>query len=162
MTSRGICMEQSLERSAKLSLDVLKRAKRRKVNWPDECNMQKFRAQDRGLYNNEDENIPLEEAEQYYHYKPFSECDKNEVNHVCRYHSRNLASTSQKPSSPSKQETFSIFPLSSTGGRSNSKDVVIEVTPGTYSVSARSHGLRHRTQLVNITPGQSVDVVFTT
>lgn len=187
MTSSGIWMEQSLERSAKLSLDVLKRAKRRRISWPDEGNRRRLRGEDQGLYYDEDTNMELEKAEyerkrldaafsnimefmahtteqceQYYSYTPISDCSKNEVNHVCRYHSRNQVATSQKPLSPSNQETFSCFPMSSPGGRTSSKDVHIEVTPGTYSVSSHSHGLKHKTQLLNITPGQSVDVVFTT
>ncbi|XP_078539879.1 A-kinase-interacting protein 1 isoform X1 [Lissotriton helveticus] len=103
-----------------------------------------------------------EQCEQYYSYRPISDCSKIEVNHVCRYHSRNVAETSHKSLSPLNQETFSSFTGRSPAGRTSSKDVHIEVTPGTYSVYSHSHGLKHQTQLLNITPGQSVDVVFTT
>ncbi|MEE6498708.1 hypothetical protein FKM82_003209 [Ascaphus truei] len=41
-----------------------------------------------------------------------------------------------------------------------SQDVRIEVAPGTYSISAGSCHSQRQTHVVNITPGQSVDLTF--
>ncbi|XP_069479799.1 A-kinase-interacting protein 1 isoform X2 [Ambystoma mexicanum] len=184
MINRGTWMERSLERSANLCLDVLNRAKRRQVNWPAECHVAKFRNQDSGWYDDhqgmrlqqdEDEHTRLETAfstmvefmarttaqcERFYSHKPACSCSKNEVNHVCRYHGRNALENLRRPRNPAKREPFPSFTVSPAQGSKSSKDLHIEVSPGTYSISTHSHGSEQAALMVNISPGQSVDVVF--
>ncbi|XP_069481338.1 A-kinase-interacting protein 1-like [Ambystoma mexicanum] len=96
----------------------------------------------------------------FYSHKPACSCRKNEVNHVCRYHGRNALETLWRPRSPAKRELFPSFTVSPPQGSKCSKDVHIEVSPGTYSISTHSHGSEQTAPMVKISPGQSVDVVF--
>lgn len=45
-------------------------------------------------------------------------------------------------------------------GREASKDIYIEVAPGTYSVTATSEDMVKQTHVVDITAGQSIDLTF--
>ncbi|XP_069479801.1 A-kinase-interacting protein 1 isoform X4 [Ambystoma mexicanum] len=159
MINRGTWMERSLERSANLCLDVLNRAKRRQVNWPAECHVAKFRNQDSGWYDDH-QGMRLQQDERFYSHKPACSCSKNEVNHVCRYHGRNALENLRRPRNPAKREPFPSFTVSPAQGSKSSKDLHIEVSPGTYSISTHSHGSEQAALMVNISPGQSVDVVF--
>nr|XP_033784297.1 A-kinase-interacting protein 1 isoform X2 [Geotrypetes seraphini]XP_033784298.1 A-kinase-interacting protein 1 isoform X2 [Geotrypetes seraphini]XP_033784299.1 A-kinase-interacting protein 1 isoform X2 [Geotrypetes seraphini] len=129
MESKLTRMKQTLERTARLGLDVLQRAKSHEVNWSSVSPSISFR--DRVLSQEEvmakkmkDElGDPRFEAsfasvadlmaqiaaqcERFCSNVPTSECDTNEVNHIYRYHTRNVAEKKESTADSSKDlKTF--------------------------------------------------------
>lgn len=161
-------MEDSLRRSSELGREVLERARRRDVDWWSLTGGQGMRIRP-GVETPEEEGPrSLEEAfsalshlmrqtteqcERYHRCIPASAMDRSEVQHVSRFHCRKL----QRLKPPG---AMAAAPLQSSGRPQDSRDVYIEVAPGTYSISARSPNYQPQTHLVNIPPGQSVDLTF--
>ncbi|XP_069325643.1 A-kinase-interacting protein 1 isoform X4 [Eulemur rufifrons] len=139
---------RSLQRSARLGREVLERAKRRAVDWQSlECPRGSL-----GVFSRE---MPYQErrpaagpqrrlpGEKYYSSVP----EEGGATHVYRYHR-----------GKSELHTFSD---TGTGQAENiSKDLYIEVYPGTYSVTVGSNDLTKKTHVVAVDSGQSVDLVF--
>ncbi|XP_068541367.1 A-kinase-interacting protein 1 isoform X2 [Anas acuta] len=86
------------------------------------------------------------ECEEYYRCVPAWSCNEHEVKHICRYHSRQAGEEELKPS---KEET-----------RKASRDIYIEVSPGTYSITATSEDMVKQTHVVDVSAGQSIDLTF--
>lgn len=162
-------MEDSLRRSSALGREVLERAQRRDVDW---WSVHGGRGPGRrpGAETPEEE-LPatLEEAfstlsrlmrqtteqcERYHSGIPAME--RSEVQHVSRFHCRKLPRLPLKPPGASS----AAAPLRSSRRWQDPRDVYIEVAPGTYSISACSPDHLPQTHLVNIPPGQSVDLTF--
>uniref|UniRef100_A0A8C3SLL6 A-kinase interacting protein 1 n=1 Tax=Chelydra serpentina TaxID=8475 RepID=A0A8C3SLL6_CHESE len=86
------------------------------------------------------------ECEKYYSYVPASRCQENEIKHICRYHSRHAAEN--------------LLQTLGQEARKASKDLYIEVSPGTYSVTATSEDMVKDTHVVDVNAGQSIDLTF--
>ncbi|NXE49721.1 AKIP1 protein, partial [Casuarius casuarius] len=101
-------------------------------------------------------------AQKYYSLVPACRCKENEIKHICRYHSKqageevleaaaekNAASVVSSQPKTCQQRT-----------RKASKDIYIEVSPGTYSITATSEDMVKQTHVVDVSAGQSVDLTF--
>ncbi|XP_064921386.1 A-kinase-interacting protein 1 isoform X3 [Columba livia] len=91
-------------------------------------------------------NEATKECEKYYSFVAASKCKEHEIKHICRYHGRQAG---EKELESSKEVT-----------RQASKDIYIEVSPGTYSVTATSEDMVEQTHVVDVNAGQSVDLTF--
>ncbi|XP_068801121.1 A-kinase-interacting protein 1 isoform X2 [Struthio camelus] len=93
------------------------------------------------------------QCEKYYSLVPACRCKEHEMKHICRYHGRqagekvmeaaeekkNAASVASRQPKTCQQHT-----------RKASKDIYIEVSPGTYSVTATSEDMVKQTHVVDI------------
>ncbi|XP_006873050.1 PREDICTED: A-kinase-interacting protein 1 isoform X4 [Chrysochloris asiatica] len=139
---------RSLQRSARLGQEVLERAKRRAVDWhllelpkgsmgvraPEGQDQERRRAADPQR---------LLPGEKYYSSVP----EEVGASHVYRYHR-------------GKSELSWCSDTRTGQAESISKDLYIEVYPGTYSVTVGSNDLTKKTHVVAVDSGQSVDLVF--
>ncbi|XP_077309782.1 A-kinase-interacting protein 1 isoform X2 [Lithobates pipiens] len=164
-------MEESLRRSSERAREVLERARRREVDWGAARRPEGIQTQDA-----EDDETPptLEEetftamshfmrhstalCEAYHSCIPPRGINEQEKQHIGRFHYRRSQRAAQRsdshPSSPSA-------PLSSSAmKRTDPHDIYIEVAPGTYRISAGCPDGPAQTRIVNVTPGQSVDLTF--
>ncbi|NWU47090.1 AKIP1 protein, partial [Dromas ardeola] len=87
-------------------------------------------------------------AQKYYSFTAACRCKEHEIKHICRYHGR------QEIKVESSEEEVSRWT------RKASKDIYIEVSPGTYSVTATSEDMVQQTHVVDVNAGQSVDLTF--
>ncbi|XP_045147009.1 A-kinase-interacting protein 1 isoform X2 [Echinops telfairi] len=158
---------RSLQRSARLGQEVLERAKRRAVNWhsvePPKGSAT-GPAPERPLAP-DPQRLPL--AEKYYSSVP----EDGGATHVSRYH-RGKSELSWCSDSGSGQRQDAAFglegkdpasqcdPGASHPAESISKDLYIEVYPGTYSVTVGASDFTKKTHVVAVGSGQSVDLVF--
>lgn len=166
-------LESSLRRSASLGLEVLERASRRSVDWTSTG------ASQTSYTSPEDTQIPAQRAhtelddvfatiaglmvQTTYQCKRFygsgccTEPTDTERDHVCRFHSRAAA----RPTTPSPsarkhaKTTHGKTPVSAAG-----EDFYIEVSPGTYAITASTPESQQQTQLVSVRAGESVDLTF--
>ncbi|NXV85528.1 AKIP1 protein, partial [Calonectris borealis] len=100
-------------------------------------------------------------VQKYYSFMAACRCKEHEIKHICRYHGRQaggreLESSEEEASRWFCNETF-FFPLKT---RQASEDIYIEVSPGTYSVTATSVDMVQQTHVVDVNAGQSVDLTF--
>ncbi|NWZ72263.1 AKIP1 protein, partial [Acrocephalus arundinaceus] len=105
-------------------------------------------------------------VQKYYGAMAANMCKENEIQHFCKYHGKSaetkIDSTEEEVSSTFFFFSFSFFffsffPLKH---RRPSKDFYIEVSPGTYSVTAISEDMVEQTHVVDVNAGQSIDVTF--
>ncbi|XP_071347503.1 A-kinase-interacting protein 1 isoform X1 [Trachinotus anak] len=157
-------LESSLQRSASLGLEVLERASRRSVDWTS------IGASQTATTTDEDTQIPVKRAhtelndafatiaefmaQTTYHCKRFYEsgcCTEptvTERNHVSRFHTRPAAGK-KTPAMPTRKH-----------GRVSAaaEDFYIEVSPGTYAVTATTKESQRQTQLhLEVTETESCD-----
>ncbi|NWS31676.1 AKIP1 protein, partial [Polioptila caerulea] len=97
-------------------------------------------------------------VQKYYGTTAANKCKDNEIQHFCKYHGKKIE---RKVILPEEQVSrcfcfFSFFFLKS---RRPSKDFYIEVSPGTYSVTAISEDMK-QTHIIDVNAGQSVDLTF--
>ncbi|NWQ75709.1 AKIP1 protein, partial [Columbina picui] len=85
-------------------------------------------------------------VQKYYSFVAACKCKEHEIKHICRYHGRQAG---EKELESFKEAT-----------RQASKDIYIEVSPGTYSVTAASEDMVQQTHVVDVNAGQSVDLTF--
>ncbi|XP_003412065.2 A-kinase-interacting protein 1 isoform X2 [Loxodonta africana] len=166
---------RSLQRSARLGQEVLERAKRRAVNWrslelpkgsmgvlaPEGPDRERRLAAgpQRFLPGKGEEGYPTLSASfrtmaEFMDYAS-SQCGKyyssvpeeGGATHVYRYH-RGKSEVSWRSDTRNGQ------------AENISKDLYIEVYPGTYSVTVGLNDLTKKTQVVAVDSGQSVDLVF--
>ncbi|XP_068801124.1 A-kinase-interacting protein 1 isoform X4 [Struthio camelus] len=76
------------------------------------------------------------QCEKYYSLVPACRCKEHEMKHICRYHGRQAG---EKVMEAAEEKT-----------RKASKDIYIEVSPGTYSVTATSEDMVKQTHVVDI------------
>ncbi|MEE6498693.1 hypothetical protein FKM82_003209 [Ascaphus truei] len=176
MENRHTWMQRSLKQTAKLGLNVLERAKRREVDWSSLCSGGgQIHREQQSMENPEQEegdHVSLEEAfatmanfmlqtteqcEKYHSCLPASKMSPHEVEHTCKFHCKKSMQTLLNRGSKRGVATGHLQPASK---QRTSQDVRIEVAPGTYSISAGSCHSQRQTHVVNITPGQSVDLTF--
>ncbi|XP_075827966.1 A-kinase-interacting protein 1 isoform X3 [Microtus pennsylvanicus] len=169
---------RSLQRSARLGREVLERAKRRAVDWRSpELSRGSVGVLDRRGPYQERWSVPGPQrllGEKYYSSVP----EEGGATHVSRYHRRQPPEVhvhadlghGQEQQRSDRVET-SIGPGSSSQTSEHSreafwpaedisKDLYIEVYPGTYSVTVGSSPLTKKTHVVAVDSGQSVDLVF--
>ncbi|XP_062974834.1 A-kinase-interacting protein 1 [Elgaria multicarinata webbii] len=181
MESRALSVNHRMQRTATLAREVLERAKTRKLNWPMPTALQR-----RTFQEGDDEDAYLAatfasvaehmgrisaECENYYCCVPPFQFKEYEVAHIFRYHGRQASEDLLKafeneeskagpiveePGCPDA-ESSALVPVKI----SKPKDICIEVSPGTYTVSATSYEDRiKQTHLVQIQSGQSVNLTF--
>ncbi|NXW02417.1 AKIP1 protein, partial [Fregetta grallaria] len=85
-------------------------------------------------------------VQKYYSFMAACRCKEHEIKHICRYHGRQAG---ERELESSEEETSQA-----------SKDIYIEVSPGTYSVTATSEDMVQQTHVVDVNAGQSVDLTF--
>ncbi|XP_053576581.1 A-kinase-interacting protein 1 isoform X2 [Bombina bombina] len=181
MENRYRRMEDSLRQTAELGLEVLHRVKSREVDWstgykatPRMCRKPESKevtqeGEDDGNLEQAFDTIAnfmhhtMEQCKMFHKCMPASSLSKQEMNHICRFHWRRSA---QMVLSPGASQSCSTGHLWDTDhhqpikGQREPHNVCIEVAPGTYSISAGLQKSQRQTQVVNITPGQSVDLTF--
>ncbi|NWW99940.1 AKIP1 protein, partial [Caloenas nicobarica] len=99
-------------------------------------------------------------VQKYYSFVAACKCKEHEIKHICRYHGRQAGEKelgSSKEAVSRCNETFFFLPSKT---RQASKDIYIEVSPGTYSVTATSEDMVQQTHVVDVNAGQSVDLTF--
>ncbi|XP_075694298.1 A-kinase-interacting protein 1 isoform X2 [Rhinoderma darwinii] len=175
MEESHMWMEDSLRRTSEIGREVLERARRRDVDWwsagtPGDRSP---RTHPR-VETPEEEERPssledafstlsrfmrqtTEQCERYHGCLAPQVMSRREAQHVCRFHCRKRQ---QKPMKPPPGLGLATAPLQSARRKTNPRHVNIEVAPGTYNISAGSPNCQTQTHLVNITPGQSVDLTF--
>ncbi|XP_030416273.1 A-kinase-interacting protein 1 isoform X3 [Gopherus evgoodei] len=149
--------------TAGLAQEVLERAKRRKVSWPEPVEEDSERLNAAFASVVEFMSRTTKECEKYYSYVPASRCQENEIKHICRYHSRQAAENLLQTLEQEKNETSPVSNPAETLkqlARKASKDLYIEVSPGTYSVTAASEDMVKQTYVVDVNAGQSIDLTF--
>nr|XP_034975484.1 A-kinase-interacting protein 1 isoform X3 [Zootoca vivipara] len=182
MESREMSLNRyRMQRTATLAQEVLERAKTRKLNWPLPATFQRTTFQE-----GEDEDACLAaafasvaehmghisaECENYYCCVPPFQFKEYEVAHIFRYHSRESSENLLKafeneesknvpiveePGCPDT-DTAALIPAEN----AETKDIYIDVSPGTYTVSASSYdNTVKQTHLVDVRSGESVNLTF--
>ncbi|XP_068579350.1 A-kinase-interacting protein 1 [Cebidichthys violaceus] len=169
-------LESSLRRSASLGLEVLERASRRSVDWTSTGASQTSTTTD------EDTQVPVKRArselddvfatlaglmaQQTHQCKRFygsgrcSEPTDTERSHVSRFHSRPAVGTTP-PTTPARSaRKHATLPHYKGRASPSGEDFVVEVSPGTYAVTASVPESQQQTQLVSVRAGESVDLTF--
>ncbi|XP_057363330.1 A-kinase-interacting protein 1 isoform X4 [Manis pentadactyla] len=139
---------RSLQRSARLGQEVLERAKRRAVDWHSlEFPKGRVRVLSRRRLYQETRQAAgpqhLLPGEKYYSSVP----EEGGATHVYRYHR-------------GKSELHLCSDRGNGQAQNISKDLYIEVYPGTYSITVGTNDLTKKTHVVAVDSGQSVDLVF--
>ncbi|NXE14974.1 AKIP1 protein, partial [Lophotis ruficrista] len=98
-------------------------------------------------------------VQKYYSFMAACSCKEHEIKHICRYHDRQ-AGKRELESSEKEVSCNETFPPPLLKTRQASKDIYIEVSPGTYSVTATSEDMVQKTHVVDVNAGQSVDLTF--
>ncbi|XP_068452666.1 A-kinase-interacting protein 1 [Clinocottus analis] len=164
-------LDSSLRRSASLGLEVLERASRRSVDWTSAAASQTSTTTDEGTQ------IPVKRAhtelddvfatlaglmaqtahqcKRFYESGCCSEPTDTERSHVSRFHSRPAVGM-KTPAQPARKHTKD----SHDKGRASGEDFFIDVSPGTYAVTASLPQSQQQTRLVSVRAGESVDVTF--
>lgn len=160
-------LESSLRRSASLGLEVLERASRRSVDWTSTG------ASQSPTMTDEDAHIPVKVqpckelndafatiaefmAQTTCHCKRFyesgccTEPSDTEKNHMSRFHTR-LEAGRIKPALPTRKHGR----VSAAG-----EDFYVEVSPGTYAITASLPESHQQTQLVSVKAGESINLTF--
>ncbi|NXF28505.1 AKIP1 protein, partial [Nyctibius bracteatus] len=101
-------------------------------------------------------------VQKYYSFTAACRCKEHEIKHMCRYHGRQAGE--RELESTEEEEVTSVAPSQAQTcqqhTRQSSKDIYIEVSPGTYSVTATSEDMVQQTHVVDVNAGQSVDLTF--
>ncbi|OPJ73883.1 A-kinase-interacting protein 1 [Patagioenas fasciata monilis] len=108
-------------------------------------------------------NEATKECEKYYSFVAACKCKEHEIKHLCRYHGKQAGEKELESSKEARTEA-SVAPSRAQTcqqrTRQASKDIYIEVSPGTYSVTATSEDMVEQTHVVDVNAGQSVDLTF--
>uniref|UniRef100_A0A8C5UXQ0 A-kinase interacting protein 1 n=1 Tax=Microcebus murinus TaxID=30608 RepID=A0A8C5UXQ0_MICMU len=166
---------RSLQRSARLGREVLERAKRRAVDWQSlECPRGSMGVFSREMLYQQRRPAAFPQRrlprEKYYSSVP----EEGGATHVYRYHrGKSELNTCSDTETGQRKDTKrtslhpgGIYQISehvpgvSKPAENISKDLYIEVYPGTYSVTVGSNDLTKKTHVVAVDSGQSVDLVF--
>ncbi|NXP56256.1 AKIP1 protein, partial [Heliornis fulica] len=101
-------------------------------------------------------------VQKYYSFVAACRCKDHEIKHICRYHGRQTGERELK--SPKKEMKKTVIKLIFLPLpfkiRHASEDIYIEVSPGTYSVTATSEDMVQQTHVVDVNAGQSIDLTF--
>lgn len=102
-------------------------------------------------------------VQKYYSFMAACRCKEHEIKHICRYHGRQAGERELESSEEERTEDFVAPSQAQTfqqHTRQASEDIYIEVSPGTYSVTATSVDMVQQTHVVDVNAGQSVDLTF--
>ncbi|NWH55012.1 AKIP1 protein, partial [Fregata magnificens] len=100
-------------------------------------------------------------VQKYYSFMAACRCKEHEIKHICRYHGRQAGERELESSEEEVSRCFCFFhPHPRLKTRQASEDIYIEVSPGTYSVTATSEDMVQQTHVVDVNAGQSVDLTF--
>ncbi|NXV01224.1 AKIP1 protein, partial [Cettia cetti] len=94
------------------------------------------------------------DVQRYYGAISVNKCKENEIQHFCKYHGKSIERKTDSTEEKVTSFSFSLKP------RRPSKDFYIEVSPGTYSVTAISEDMVEQTHVVDVNAGQTIDVTF--
>ncbi|XP_026168317.1 A-kinase-interacting protein 1 isoform X1 [Mastacembelus armatus] len=159
-------LESSLRRSASLGLEVLERASRRSVDWTSTGGSQTPATTDEDIQKSVlKTHTELDDAfatiadfmaqttsqcKRFYESGCCTEPSGNERAHVSRFHARTAAqkTTSARPTRKHRR-------VSAAG-----EDFYIEVSPGSYAITASMPNLQQQTQLVSVKAGESINLTF--
>ncbi|XP_061750455.1 A-kinase-interacting protein 1 [Nerophis ophidion] len=154
-------IESSLERSARLGLQVLERASRRKVDWTTPPHIYATDMPEDPVTRNKRSQRELEEAfatiaeymvqtnyycKKFYQLAGCVDMPKSEKKHMNRFHKHINA----YPPPPGRHGK----------GTSAEEDFYIEVAPGEYAVSASLPGSQQKTHMINLGAGETVSLTF--
>uniref|UniRef100_A0A8C1CE04 A kinase (PRKA) interacting protein 1 n=2 Tax=Cyprinus carpio carpio TaxID=630221 RepID=A0A8C1CE04_CYPCA len=160
-------LDSSLRRSSKLGQEVLEKAKRRSVI----CSSTRPRSSpvfDHNEINSESEifHSDLDHAFSKiveYMSETTRQCKKfyetmhlaqpSEREHICRYHSQQMLRTTDQKQNASAAIKRDI-------GSTNPEDFRIEVSPGTYSITAAMQDTKPQTKTVRINAEESMSLTF--
>lgn len=167
-------LESSLRRSASLGLEVLQRASRRSVDWSSV-----EASQTPTTTTEEDTQIPVKrprselddvfatiadfmaqtthQCKRFYESGSGTEPSDTERSHVCRFHSRPAAGIKTPARSARKHERA---PQNQGRVSAVGEDFFIEVSPGTYAVTASMPESQQQTRMISVRAGESVDLTF--
>ncbi|KAM4553864.1 A-kinase-interacting protein 1 isoform 1-T1 [Fundulus diaphanus] len=155
-------LDSSLRRSGRLGLEVLERASRRSVDWTrtstsrtPTTSVEDARVAAKTTHELHDAFATIAEfmTQTSYHCKRFyesgccTEPSEAEKTHMSRFHTR--------PGAGRTTYGRKHGPVSASG-----EDFYIEVSPGTYAITASSPDSQRQTQLVSVEPGESVQLTF--
>ncbi|XP_025890492.1 A-kinase-interacting protein 1 [Nothoprocta perdicaria] len=102
-------------------------------------------------------------VQNYYSSVPACRCKEHEIRHICRYHGRTDGDEGPEAAGPQTNAASGVSSQPKTCPhcmRKASKDIYIEVSPGTYSITATSEDMVKQTHVVDVSAGQSVDLTF--
>ncbi|KAL2310206.1 hypothetical protein Nmel_006453 [Mimus melanotis] len=103
------------------------------------------------------------ECENYYGAMAVDKCKENEIKHFCKYHGkpveRKMDPTEEERTEDSIEPSRAQTQTCRRSPRRPFKDFYIEVSPGTYSVTATSEDIA-QTHVVDVNAGQSIDLTF--
>ncbi|NXH70495.1 AKIP1 protein, partial [Hydrobates tethys] len=97
-------------------------------------------------------------VQKYYSFMAACRCKEHEIKHICRYHGRQAGE--RELESSEEQVITKLMSFSPLKSRQASEDIYIEVSPGTYSVTATSEDMVQQTHVVDVNAGQSIDLTF--
>ncbi|NWI28910.1 AKIP1 protein, partial [Sula dactylatra] len=99
-------------------------------------------------------------VQKYYSFTAACRCKEHEIKHICRYHGRQAGERELQSSEEEVRRCNETSPPFPPKTRHASKDIYIEVSPGTYSVTATSGDMVQQTHVVDVNAGQSIDLTF--
>lgn len=156
-------LESSLRRSSKLGQEVLEKAKRRSFSSsrprPSPMLNRYERDSERDIsHSNLDhafativEYMSETTRQCQKFYKTVHLAQPSEQEHICRYHSQQMLR---------KQKQNATAAIKRDIGSSEPEDFLIEVSPGTYSITAAMQDTRPETKTVHINAGESMSLTF--
>uniref|UniRef100_A0A672LHX3 A-kinase-interacting protein 1-like n=2 Tax=Sinocyclocheilus grahami TaxID=75366 RepID=A0A672LHX3_SINGR len=157
-------LESSLRRSSKLGQEVLEKAKRRSISCsrprPPVLGHNERNSERDILHSNLDHafaKIVDYMSETTRQCKKFYEtvhlAQPSEREHICRYHSQQMLRTAGQKQNASAAIKRDI-------GSSEPEDFLIDVSPGTYSITAAMQDAKPQTKTVRINAGESMSLAF--
>uniref|UniRef100_A0A3B4FWD5 A-kinase interacting protein 1 n=1 Tax=Pundamilia nyererei TaxID=303518 RepID=A0A3B4FWD5_9CICH len=157
-------LESSLQRSASLGLEVLQRASRRSVDWASTASQNPTMAdEDTDILDDAFAKIAEFMAQTTSHCKRFykSGCCTQpsdiEKNHMSRFHTQPASAKTSAALPTRKCDKYQFGGLSFT---IYIEDFYIELSPGTYAITASVAESQQQTQLVSVKAGESVNLTF--
>ncbi|XP_053478941.1 A-kinase-interacting protein 1 [Ictalurus furcatus] len=170
----GRCwLDASLDRSSKLGLEVLQRAKRRSESWKnvgsshgdDSCTEKHTEDLEHPAAHMTLDNAfakimecmseTSNQCKRFYRSASAAELHEQERTHMCRFHAKQLLRTSrqiQTTTLTSKRAHYTAL--------SEPEDFLIEVSPGTYAITAGMQDAGPQTRVVHISAGESMRLTF--
>ncbi|XP_043072862.1 A-kinase-interacting protein 1 [Puntigrus tetrazona] len=157
-------LEASLRRSSKLGQEVLEKAKRRSAS----CSRPRPPVLDHNERNSERDILHANLHSAFAKIvecmsETTSQCKKfyetvhlaqpSEREHICRYHSQKMLRTADQKQNASAAIKRDL-------GSSEQEDFSIEVSPGTYSITAAMEDTKPQTKTVCINAGESLSLTF--
>ncbi|XP_056138067.1 A-kinase-interacting protein 1 isoform X2 [Lampris incognitus] len=157
-------LDSSLRRSALLGQEVLRRASRRSVDWTSTTSTSQTptsNQDDRNTLKRTHTNLHdafgtiaefmAQTTHQCKNFYDSEHCETSNIerNHVSRFHTQPTTGTTMSALSTRKHGCMSV-----------GEDFHIEVSPGTYAITAGTPDSGQQTELVNIKAGESVNLTF--